>query len=89
MSFSWFLVRCIPSCTLAGVEKVSNVTLGDWTNYIREEAKEKMNSAQLLGGRGSKVEIDERLFKGCRKGNVGRMGGGSQITSTPGLEAGF
>ncbi|ORD96317.1 hypothetical protein HERIO_1750 [Hepatospora eriocheir] len=47
-------------------------TIVNWTNYVREVTHWVITSKQI-GGERHVIQVDESLFGGCQKNNIGRL----------------
>lgn len=59
--------------------KLSSEAITDWNNFIRESVSLELQACPAMGGPGQDVQIDETLFRDCRKYNRGRMMTGNNI----------
>ncbi|CAF3700217.1 unnamed protein product [Rotaria socialis] len=69
----WLWCQEIPASRIAALVQVSQPTVVDWLNFLREVCQEAFNDATQMGGVGKIVQIDESLFRGKRKYNRGRL----------------
>ncbi|CAF4654921.1 unnamed protein product, partial [Didymodactylos carnosus] len=62
----WLWCLGTSSSTIATLVHVTETTVVDWTNFLREVCQEKLNDAPQMVGIGEVVQIDESLFRGKR-----------------------
>ncbi|CAF4606388.1 unnamed protein product [Rotaria socialis] len=67
------LIAKNPAPKIAALVQVSQPTVVDWLNFLREVWQEAFNDATQMGGVGKIVQIDESLFRDKRKYNRGRL----------------
>ncbi|CAF3118767.1 unnamed protein product, partial [Rotaria socialis] len=67
------LIAKNPASKIAALVQVSQPTVVDWLNFLREVWQEAFNDATQMGGVGKIVQIGESLFRDKRKYNRGRL----------------